>query len=149
VSELAKARWQDIYRDPAGRLGLRVVHGKGGKERVAKLRDDSFAALVALHGNENLDASSREPLIGWTGGAYSSWALWKFVKQATEAAQLSKPVSPHWLRHSHATLAAYGGASAFEIADALGHSKLETAQRYVHAAVGLERTTVDTLPAFT
>jgi hypothetical protein len=32
--------------------------------------------------------------------------------------------------------------------DALGHSKLVTGQRYVHAARGLERTTVDALPAF-
>lgn len=149
VSELAGAEWRDLFRDPSGRLGLRVP-GKGGKERVVKIREDVFATLADLHGSDELDARERTPLLpSPRGGAYCTVSLWQMVKDAVEKAELSKPASPHWLRHSHATLAAHGGASAFEIRDALGHSRLETSQRYVHMARGLEHTTVDALPAFT
>jgi len=148
VSELARAEWRDVFRDPSGRLGLRVI-GKGEKERVVKLRDDVFAVLAQLHGSDDLDARDRTPLLpSPRGGAYCTVSLWQMVKDAVEKAQLTKPASPHWLRHTHATLAAHGGASAFEIRDALGHSRLETSQRYVHMARGLEHTTVDALPSF-
>jgi integrase/recombinase XerD len=151
VGEASTARWRDLFRDPQGRLGLRVV-GKGGKERVVKIRDDVFAALIALHGTDKLDARDDHPVLPSTraGGTvgYSQQGLWNLVAQAVEQAGIDKPASPHWLRHTHATLAAHGGASSFEIRDALGHSRLETSQRYVHAARGLEKTTVDALPAF-
>ena len=148
VSEAAGAEWRDVYRDPAGRVGLRVI-GKGGKERVVKIRADVLAALAHLHGTDELDASDRTPLFpSPRGGAYTAWALWAKTREAVEKSGISKPASCHWLRHSHATLAAHGGSSAFEIMDALGHSKLETSQRYVHMAVGLQHTTVDALPAF-
>lgn len=148
VSEAAGAEFRDVFRDPAGRVGLRVI-GKGSKERVVKLRADVFDALALLHGSDELDGSDRTPLFpSPRGGAYTSWALWAKTREAVANAGLSKPASCHWLRHSHATLAAHGGASAFEIMDALGHSKLETSQRYVHMAIGLQHTTVDALPAF-
>ena len=150
VSELAKAEWRDLYRDPAGRLGLRIRHGKGGKERVVKVLDPVFAALVALHGSDRMDASDRSPLIPRSNGApWGVWSLWRKVKEASQKAALAKPCSPHWLRHTAATLSAAGGASAYEIQWSLGHAKLETSARYVHAALGLEKTMLDSLPAFT
>lgn len=149
ISEAAGAEWRDLYKDPSGRLGLRVVHGKGGKERVCKMRDDAFQALATVHGSSELDASDRTPLLpSPRGGSYSTVALWQMVKNATRDAQLTKPASPHWLRHTAATLSAHGGASAFEIQAGLGHSRLDTAARYVHMARGLERTMTDALPAF-
>lgn len=148
VGEASGATWRDLFRDPDGRLGLRVL-GKGGKERVVKIRDDVFAAVAALHGSEQLNQRDQTALLPSSrGGGYSQQGLWKLVNEAVDAAGIDKPASPHWLRHTHATLAAHGGASAFEIRDALGHSRLETSQRYVHAARGLEHTPVDSLPAF-
>src|SRR3989454_7260383 len=44
VSELAQAEWRHLFRDPEERLGLLIV-GKGGKERVVKVRDDLFELL--------------------------------------------------------------------------------------------------------
>jgi site-specific recombinase XerD len=132
VAEAAAAEWRDLSHDPEGRLGLRVV-GKGSKERVVKVRDDVFSALVALHGNDALDASL-SLLVNSRGTAYSTRGLHKLVIQASWKAGIDKPVSPHWLRHSHATLAAVGGASGFTVQVSLGHSRLETSQRYVHWA---------------
>jgi site-specific recombinase XerD len=148
VGEAVGAEWRDLFLDPAGRLGLRVV-GKGSKERVVKVRADVFAALVALHGSDELDGRDTTPLLPDSQGTRvtTRW-LHKLVSQAAAEAGITKPVSPHWLRHSHATLAALHGASAFAIQSSLGHSRLETSERYVHWSRGLEDTTVDSLPAF-
>jgi integrase/recombinase XerD len=149
VGEAAGARWQDIFRDPAGRLGLRV-RGKGGRTRIVALRErDAFPALVAIHGSDELDAGDETPLLPSPYGAYSTMSLWRFVKDAGRKAGLSKEPSPHFLRHSYGTLTAFGGASAIEIKEALGHASLETSQLYIHWAVGLSRTATDALPSFT
>ena len=147
ASELAKAEWRDLYRDPDGRLGLRVVHGKGGKERVVKILDELFAALVTLHGSSDLGPSDRSPLI--PGCKRSSWWVWRHVKDAVQKAELPESISCHWLRHSFATHSAHGGASVWQLMFALGHSRSETAARYVHQARGLEDSATDHLPALT
>lgn len=147
VSELVRAEWRDLFQDPEGRIGLRVL-GKGDKERVIRVRDDLMEVLSALHGSGDLNAKDRTPLIPSSrAGPYSTRGVHKLVVQATEAAGIDKPVSPHWLRHSHATLAAAGGAPAVVIQASLGHARLETSQRYIHWARGLEETTVDSLPS--
>jgi integrase/recombinase XerD len=147
VAEAAGATWRDLFRDPEGRLGLRVL-GKGSKERVVKIRDDVFAALVAVHGSNRLDARDTSPLlIDRRGTGYSVRGIHKLVAQTAMTAGISKPVSPHWLRHTHATLAASNGASVFTIQQSLGHSRIETSQRYIHWARGLADSTADALPA--
>jgi integrase/recombinase XerD len=157
VEEAATTVWRDLFRDPQGRLGLRVL-GKGSKERVVAIREeDVFAALVALHGSDKLDARDTTPLLpSRLGRAYTTRGLRKLIVTAGELAKLDKHVSPHWLRHTHGTLAALGpngdgrgGASAFAIQASLGHARLETSQRYVHWARGLEETSVSSLPSFT
>ncbi len=113
-----------------------------------RVRDDLFAALSELRGSSQLDATDKSPLLpSRDGTAYSTRGVHKLIAQATEASSVTKPVSPHWLRHTHATLAASGGASAVVIQASLGHAHLETSQRYIHWARGLEETTVDSLPA--
>ena len=150
VSELAQAEWRHLFRDPEGRLGLLVV-GKGGKERVVKVRDDLFALLCEQRTRaglpEGLIAKDRTPLVpNRRGEAYLSRSLHKMVAKAAVKSGIEKDVSPHWLRHSFATLAALGGAPAFQLQQDLGHSRLETSQRYVHWATGLRESAVDKLP---
>lgn len=146
ITEAADAEWRHLFRDPDGRLGLLVV-GKGGKERVVKVADPLFVILAARHGADHLDARDRSPLlVDARGSAYTSNGLWRLVRAAVDAAGIDKPASPHWLRHSFATLAARGGASAYTVQASLGHARLETAQRYIHWARGLADQAVDHLP---
>jgi len=151
VSELAQAQWRHLFRDPEGRLGLLVV-GKGGKERVVKVRGDLFELLCEQRTRMGLaavlDGKDKTPLLAnRKGEAYHTRSLHKLVAKAAVKADLKKDVSPHWLRHSFATLAALGGAPAFQLQQDLGHSRLETSQRYVHWAVGLRDSAVDKLPS--
>jgi integrase/recombinase XerD len=149
VSELASAQWRHLFRDPEGRLGLMVV-GKGGKERVIKVRDDLFGLLCEERKRRELptklDGRDRTSLVAGRGRKpYTTRGLHKLVATAAKAAAIDKPVSPHWLRHSFATLAAVGGAPAYQLQADLGHARLETSQRYVHWAKGLADSAVDWL----
>ena len=149
VSELASAQWRHLFRDPEGRLGLLVV-GKGGKERVVKIRHDLSELLCEQRTRMGLpmalDGKDKTPLIANAkGGAYHTRTLHKLVAKAAVKAELKKDVSPHWLRHSFATLAALGGAPAFQLQRDLGHSRLETSQRYIHWSTGLRESAVDHL----
>jgi len=147
VSELAQAQWRHLFRDPEGRLGLLVV-GKGGKERIVKIRDD-LSRLLWEERKRNglpvdLDARDTRPLVAnRQGNGYHPRTLHKLITRAAKNAGLRKPVSPHWLRHSFATMAALGGAPAFQLQQDLGHARLETSQRYVHWATGLRDSAVD------
>ena len=125
--------------------------GKGGKERVIKVRDDLFALLCEERKRKRLptklDGRDRSPLLAGRGKKpYTTRGLHKLVSTAAKAAAIDKPVSPHWLRHSFATLAAVGGAPAYQLQADLGHARLETSQRYVHWAKGLADSAVDWLP---
>jgi hypothetical protein len=54
-----------------------------------------------------LDARDKTPVLPDSRGTgYTTRGLHKLVAQAVRKAWISKRVSPHWLRHSHATLAA-------------------------------------------
>ena len=54
------------------------------------------------------------------------------VRAAARRAGLAAPVSPHWLRHAHASHALDRGAAVHEVQLTLGHASLATTSRYVH-----------------
>ena len=94
-----------------------------------------------------LDGRDRTPLLaGRANRASSTRTLHRLVAKAAKLAGIDKPVSPHWLRHSFAALAAFGGAPPYQLQADLGHARLETSQRYVHWARGLADSAVDRLP---
>lgn len=147
VAEAARARWCDLYRDPAGRLGLRVV-GKGSRERHVAVPDEVFACLAAIHGDATLDHSDRSCLVRRPNSPttpYTSRHLHRFVVEAAAKAKLPH-VSPHVLRHTYATLAAQGGAPSYALQAALGHARLDTSAQYVHWAKGLDGAATYYLP---
>jgi integrase/recombinase XerD len=58
----------------------------------------------------------------------------RLVVAAAQRAGLPAGVSPHWLRHAHATHAPeHGGASVALVRDSLGHASVATTSRYLHA----------------
>lgn len=150
VAELAQAQWRHLFRDPQGNVGLLVL-GKSGKERVVAVRDDLFGILVAERERRalspDLSAGDISPLVtDRDGTAPTPMTIWRWVRASARAADIDKPLSPHWLRHTFGTLTAVGGANVFQIQEAMGHAQITTSQRYVHWARGLADSAAHKLP---
>jgi integrase/recombinase XerD len=58
--------------------------------------------------------------------------IFRIVRAAAKRAGISGNVSPHWMRHAHATHALENGAPITLVKETLGHSSMETTARYTH-----------------
>ena len=57
----------------------------------------------------------------------------RIVTKAAVRAGVEGKVSPHWLRHGHATHALERGAPIHLVQATLGHASVATTGRYLHA----------------
>jgi integrase/recombinase XerD len=129
VSELCGLRWRDLsQRDQGGQI---TVYGKGSKTRAIVIPATVWDDLTALRGEAGPDAPVfRSPK---TGGPLTSGQVWRIVKGAAERAGLGKAVSPHFLRHAHASHSLDRGAPIHLVQSTLGHASVSTTGRYTHA----------------
>ena len=128
VSELCALRWRDLAsRDAAGQV---TTMGKGGKTRAVLLSANTWRTVQALRGEASGDAPV---FLSRKGGHLDPATAWRIVKTAAARAGLSDAVSPHWLRHAHASHSLDRGAPLSLVKDTLGHASVATTGRYLHA----------------
>jgi integrase/recombinase XerD len=129
VSELASLIWADVIaRDDRVQLN---VKGKGGIVRQVLLPAVVSKALTDLRG----DAGANDPVFASRkgGGALTTRRIHDIVRHTAWRAGIDAPVSPHWLRHAHASHAIDRGATLPEVQRTLGHSNVATTSQYLHA----------------
>jgi integrase/recombinase XerD len=128
VSEIAGLCWRDTHaRDDGGQV---TVFGKGGKTRTVLLPADVWRDLVSLRGGASLD----DPVFcSRRGGHMDTSAIFRLVLHAATRAGLEARISPHWLRHAHATHALERGAPIHLVQATLGHTSVATTGCYLHA----------------
>ncbi len=146
IAEAASVRWSSFVVDPHRNIGVRII-GKGRKGRTIKIRDDLWQMILADRRARNLPAEldgSDAPLFPnrW-GNPCSVRYLRHAVAAAVKQSGIKKSVSPHWLRHSNATLALAGGASLLRVQRDLGHGSIAVTERYLHLAEGLKEGSAD------
>jgi integrase/recombinase XerD len=129
VSELCGLRWRDVI--PNRDSGQISVYGKGGKTRRIRVPVELWQELSAFKGDVRKDA----PVFASAAGhPLAPSNIHRVVKRAASSAGLDNAldVSPHWLRHSHATHALDAGVPVHLVQATLGHESLDTTSKYLH-----------------
>ena len=128
VSELARLKWRDAV--PRAEAGQITAFGKGGKTRAILLKPKTWTLLLARRG----EAATDDPVFrSRKGGHLDVSQIRRIVYAAAERAGLPKKVSPHWLRHAHASHALDRRAPIHLVQATLGHASVSTTGRYLHA----------------
>ncbi|MEO5903282.1 MAG: site-specific tyrosine recombinase XerD [Gemmatimonadaceae bacterium] len=112
------------------------VFGKGSKERLVPIGRGAIAA-VAIYLRElrpKLEKGQGKGILflNARGEPLSRMGAWKILRKYVEMAGITKPVSPHTLRHSFATHLLEGGADLRAVQEMLGHADISTTQIYTH-----------------
>lgn len=126
VSELISIVRSDFYSDMLETsMWLTVRKGKGGKKREIKIPQTLW--LLLEHYFEERQIKSDERIF-----PLSVRQIERIVETARNSMGMKKKVTPHWLRHTNATLALLSGASLQQVQEMLGHVHINTTQRYIH-----------------
>jgi integrase/recombinase XerD len=129
VSEVCGLKWCDAL--PRREGGQITVFGKGGKTRTVLLKPKVWQHLLAIKG----DAQALDPIFRSRkgGGPLDVSQVRRIVYAATRKAGLAQKVSPHWMRHAHASHALDRSAPIHLVQATLGHASVSTTGRYLHA----------------
>lgn len=143
VSELIRLSLADVnLRD-----GFLIAFGKGRKERVVPLGKKAIEAVQAYLATARsgmLKGRQTQALFVTPRGAgFSRMGFWKLIRRHAFTAGITKPLSPHKLRHSFATHLLRGGADLRAVQAMLGHADLGTTEIYTRVAQDHVRTAYD------
>ncbi|MEO1430276.1 MAG: tyrosine-type recombinase/integrase [Cyanobacteria bacterium J06633_8] len=129
VSELCALKWRDFKprKDGGGQI---TVFGKGDKTRTVLVGKGIWRSVNDLKDY----ASKNDPVfVSREGGHLHRSMVFLIVKNAAKSAKIEGNVSPHWLRHSHASHSLDRGAPIHLLQKTLGHSSVAITEMYLHA----------------
>jgi len=111
-----QVHWQENWVVVWGKGGW---YGKKGKRRVVPLTSRA-KKLLELHFCTN------------EGVGFTKRTAQRVVKRVANRAMITKPVTPHILRHSFAVNCVKKGVSTASLKKILGHDRLETTEIYLN-----------------
>ena len=131
ISELTELNIGDIH------LNNRIVNvfGKGSKERIVPLNNETINALkmYILDYRRLLNPKDKDAVfINKSGERISRVGVFKIIKELSAKAGILKDISPHTLRHTFATHLLEGGADIMVVKELLGHEDIQTTELYTH-----------------
>ncbi|MHC1704971.1 MAG: tyrosine-type recombinase/integrase [Tenuifilaceae bacterium] len=113
--------------------GLLIIkQAKGNKDRVVPLSEKIIEMLREYYLMYKPKVWLFEGQV--KGEPYSEKSLQSVLKQAIKKANIRKPVTLHWLRHSYATHLLESGTDLRYIQELLGHKSSKTTEIYTHVS---------------
>lgn len=117
---------------------IRVVQGKGGKDRLVPLGAEAAYWVDRYIGQSRaaLLRGRTSPALFVTARAapMTRQSFWLLIKKYAIKAGVTAPLSPHVLRHAFATHLLNHGADLRVVQLLLGHADISTTQIYTHVA---------------
>jgi len=132
VSELVNLKLSNLYVEEKF---VRVT-GKGDKERLVPISSRALDELNAWFADRN--AMRIKPgeedyvFLNRRGAHLTRTMILIMIKRQAVAADITKTISPHTLRHSFATALLEGGADLIAIQAMMGHEDIATTEIYTH-----------------
>jgi len=136
AQEVCTLQWRHVQ--PRGEAGQLTIYGKGKKTRFVLLDQGTWDEVQALRPLATepdayvFPSRQRRSRAGETSGKLDASMIFRIVRAAARRAGITGNVSPHWMRHAHATHALENGAPITLVKETLGHSSMETTARYTH-----------------
>jgi integrase/recombinase XerD len=118
--------------------GVLRVTGKGNKDRLVPLGEEAVQWLRRYLAESRPLLLERQlsnaVFVTTRGDGMTRQAFWYLIKRRAHAAEITRPLSPHTLRHAFATHLLNHGADLRVVQMLLGHSDISTTQIYTHVA---------------
>lgn len=131
ISELINIKINDIHINQ----GYIKIIGKGNKERIVPLSDESIK-LLKLYITDSRVKLSKEYnnylFLNYDGNKMTRQGFWKILKKLVSEAGITKDISPHTIRHSFASHLLENGLDLRYVQELLGHEDIKTTQIYTH-----------------
>ncbi len=112
------------------------IFGKGSKHRLVPIGERAIEYVeYYLNDSRSLLLKSQQAetvFLNHHGKKLTRMGLWKIFKKYTVKAGITKPVTPHTIRHSFATHLIEAGADLRAVQEMLGHVNIATTQIYTH-----------------
>ncbi len=135
ISEALELSLDRLYLDQAV---VRLI-GKGDKPRLVPLGAPAVTALDAWIKTGRPLLAKGKRVTPWVflnhrGGRLSRQGMFQKLRDYALVAGITRPISPHKLRHSFATHLIEGGADLRAVQTLLGHADIATTQVYTHVS---------------
>jgi integrase len=137
--ELVALRWRDVDFERRKLVVCRAVSGgvetsstKSRRAREVPLADQAAGALARLSQRGDFTSADDYIFCNRLGRRLDGSALRRRVERARHAAGL-RPLRFHDLRHTYGSLLVAGGVDLASVKAAMGHSRITTTERYLHA----------------
>lgn len=143
-SELCNLQWRHLQE--RGDTGQLAIYGKGQKTRHILLDQETWQEMTGLRRTEDTSESyvfkSRQSRSrsGEKSQRIDESQIHRIIRAAARRAGITGNVSPHWLRHAHATHSIENGATITLVKETLGHKSIQTTAKYVHVRPGTSST---------
>jgi site-specific recombinase XerD len=146
-SELAMLDLADLDQETGG---LRIRHGKGGRQRLVYLNQGAGAAVAAWL---ELRGAAPGPLFFpinhgdriLTGVRLQPQAVQRILAKRARAARITKRTTPHDIRRTFATSILAAGAPLPVVQQLMGHASVQTTAQYDRSSEDTKRTAAQSL----